>query len=92
MKTLNVTSTKDLKQKVADVEVFGDPDTWHLICRVSSKEQNWMKSTKAMEIPGLGVVLQVSTQLGESVSESLVFIPGAEIILDYNDNWQVRRI
>lgn len=60
-KTLNVTSSKDLKEKVSDVEIYGNPDTFTLICKASSKEQGWMKSTKAMQV-GNTVVLQVTTQ------------------------------
>ena len=78
-KSLNVTGSEDLKAKVNDVEVFGNPDTWLLIAKASSKSQGWMKSTKAMEIVGCGVVIQVSTQQGDNVSEALTFVPGATI-------------
>lgn len=61
-KSVNVTSTEDAKNKINDIEVFGDGDTFKLICKASSKSQGWMKFTKAMEISGVGCVVQVSTQ------------------------------
>jgi len=38
-----------------------------------------MKSTKAMEIAGVGCVVQVTTQQGDNVAEALTFIPAAKI-------------
>lgn len=78
VKTLNVKDSADLKRKVSDVETYGNPDTWQLICKASSKSQDWMKSTKAMSLPH-GVLIQVSTQQGGNVAEALAFIPGANI-------------
>lgn len=76
-KSLNVKDTTDAKAKVSDIEAVGDPDAWKLLSKVSSKSQGWMKSTKVMEIPGSGLVMQVSTQQGDNVAEALEFIPGA---------------
>lgn len=76
-KSVNVTSMEDLKKKVSDVEVFGDPGAWKLLGKASSKEQGWMKSTKAMDVPG-GVLVQASTQQGLNVAEAIVFVPGAK--------------
>jgi hypothetical protein len=78
-KTLDVISEADLKKKVNDSQVVGNTDMWQLISKASSKEQGWMKSTKALFIPDLGVVIQVSTQQGDNVAEALVFVPGAII-------------
>jgi len=74
-KDYSVTDSSDLKAKVNDVEVVGDPDVWVLIAKASSKSQKWMKSTKAMAVR-TGCVLQVTTQQGENVAEALEFIPG----------------
>ena len=38
-----------------------------------------MKSTKEMEIVGIGCVVQVSTQQGDNVAESITFVPGVKI-------------
>jgi nitrate reductase NapAB chaperone NapD len=43
-----------------------------------------MKSTKALEVPNVGCVVQVTTQQGDSVAEALTFIPGVEIVDDDN--------
>lgn len=77
-KTLNVTDNKDLVNKVSDIEIFGE-DVWKLICKASSKSQGWMKSTKAMEIAGIGCVIQVTTQQGVEVSEAVTFVPNVRI-------------
>lgn len=43
-----------------------------------------MKSTKALQIDGVGCLVQVSTEsAGKGVAEALVFIP--EVILDSTD-------
>lgn len=78
-KTLDVQSMDDLKTKVFDVEVFGEPGAWKVLGKASSKSQGWMKSTKAMEVHGLGVIVQASTQQGSQVAEALVFVPGASL-------------
>ena len=79
-KTLNNTNPADVKQSVKDVKTFGDPDLFQLLSKASSKEEGWMKSTKAMEISGVGCVVQVTTQQGDHVAEALTFVPGVEII------------
>lgn len=72
-KTVNVTDSEDLKEKVSDVELFGNPDSWKLICKASSKKEGWLKSTKAMEVSGIGCFVQVTTQSGREVAEALCF-------------------
>lgn len=83
-KTLDVVDINDGKAKVSDIKVVGNGDTFQLLCKASSKDQGWMKSTKAMEIPGVGVVLQVSTQQNDNVAEALTYIPGVKIVSDVN--------
>jgi len=83
-KTLNVTSCNDSIQKVSDVEIVGNPDTWQLLCKASSKSEGWMKSTKAMEIDGLGCILQITTQQGDNVAESTCIVPYVKIVDDIN--------
>lgn len=84
-KMINAVNIADVKQKVSDVEVFGNGDLFALITKASSKEQGWMKSTKAMQT-STGVVIQVTTQQKNpdgsySVAEALTFVPG-ECIID----------
>jgi hypothetical protein len=79
----DVVNTEDAKAKVSDVVVVGNPDQWGLLCKASSKSQGWMKSAKAMEVPG-GCVVQVTTQQGSNVAEALAYVPGVKIAEDVN--------
>lgn len=88
MKTLNNTTEKQAKDQVSDLEVFGDGDSWKLLCKASSNMEGWMKSTKAYEIPGVGCMVQVTTQQRFSgglrgwayaVAEAVTFVPGVKI-------------
>ena len=72
-KTLNIINDEDLKSKVSDVEIFGE-DIWHLLCKASSKSENWMKSTKVMNVCG-GCLVQITTQNKDKIAESVVFVP-----------------
>lgn len=89
MKTVDVVNSEDLKKKVSDVEVFGNPDAFQLICKASSKSEGWMKSTKVMNIPRRGCVIQVSTQQGDNVAEALCFVPDVAIGEDENGNKKI---
>lgn len=75
-KTLTNTTANQAADNVKDIVFWGNGNTFKLICKASSKAEGWMKSTKAMEIPGYGCVLQVTTQQGENVAEAVTFIPG----------------
>lgn len=84
-KTLNNTTSSQAKDNVKDIEFWGDADTFQLICKASSKNEGWMKSTKAMQIEGHGCVVQVSTQQRNpdgsySIAEALTFVPNTRII------------
>lgn len=78
-KTLGNTEASGTKQNVKDVVFWGDGDTFKLICKASSKAEGWMKSTKAMEIPHVGCVVQVTTQQFNMVAEAVTFVPDCEI-------------
>lgn len=93
-KTLNNVDGQTAKANVSDMEVFGDVNMFKVLCKASSKAQGWMKSTKAMEIFSLGVVVQTTTQQRNadgtnSIAESLVFVPGTKLIEEKNDSGQV---
>jgi hypothetical protein len=51
-----------------------------------------MKSTKAMQIDGIGCVIQVTTQQGDNVSESICFVPNVKIENIDNDATKGRKI
>jgi len=79
-KTLENSDVSGARKNVPDIKVWGDGDTFKLICKASSASEGWMKSTKAMEIPGAGCVVQVTTQQGDHVADALTFVPEVEII------------
>ena len=81
-KTLHNSDASGTKVNVPDVQFFGNGDTFRLISKASSKSEGWMKSCKAMEIPKVGCVIQVTTQQGANVAEALVFVPGVRINIE----------
>jgi hypothetical protein len=83
-KTLNNSDINGARKQVSDLEVVGNGDMFQLLCKASSKAEDWMKSTRAMEIPGVGCVVQVTTQQGGQVAEATTFVPGVTIVSDKN--------
>jgi hypothetical protein len=83
-KTLANSDVNGARKNVPDLQVFGNGDTFQLICKASSQSEGWMKSTKAMEIPGVGCVVQVTTQQRNpdgsyAVAEAVCFVPNVRI-------------
>ncbi|MGL5716371.1 MAG: hypothetical protein ACRCXX_13645 [Cetobacterium sp.] len=78
-KFYGATDTKKAKDNISDLIVWGNGDTFKLISKASSNEAKWMKSTKAMQIDGVGCVIQVTTQQGDNVAEAVTFVPGVKI-------------
>jgi hypothetical protein len=88
-KTLSNVDVAGAKAAVSDFVVVGNGDQWQLLCKASSQQEGWMKSTKAMEIPGYGCAVQVTTHQRNhdgtnSLAEAVVFIPGVTIVPDIN--------
>lgn len=86
-KTLDNINIKDAKSKVSDIKVFGNGNLFELLSKASSKEQGWMKSTKAMQVESGGCVIQVTTQQRNpngsySIAEALTFVPNVKIMED----------
>lgn len=81
-KTLDNSTVKQAKTQIDDLQVVGNGDMFQLLCKASSKTEGWMKSTKAMHIPGIGCVVQVTTQQGGRVAEAVCFVPGAVVAED----------
>lgn len=79
-KTLDNSTASHAKENVKDIIFWGDGDTWKLISKAFSKNEGWMKSTKAMEVPGYGCAIQVSTQQGDNIAEAVTFIPYTRIV------------
>ncbi len=87
-KTLHNSDVSGARQNVPDIMVVGNGDMFRLLCKASSQEEGWMKSTKAMEVPG-GCVVQVTTQQRNpdgsyAVAEAVTFVPGVMIASDVN--------
>ena len=61
-----------------DLVVHGDPGRWVCICKASSIEQRWIKSTKAMQLPN-GCLVQTSTEVRGELAEALCFVPNLEL-------------
>lgn len=78
-KTVGNTDSSQAKVNVKDIVFFGDGDTFKLISKASSKEEGWLKSTKAMQIDGVGCVVQVTTQQGNNVAEAVTFVPSVKV-------------
>jgi len=90
MKTLHNLDSSGAKKNVPDIITYGNPDSFKLICKASSEKEGWMKSTKAMEIPNHGCLVQVTTQQKNpdgsyAVAEALTFVPGVYISSDIDD-------
>jgi hypothetical protein len=88
-KTLHNSEVSGARINVPDIKVVGNGDMFRLLCKASSQNEGWMKSTKAMQVPG-GCVVQVTTQQKNSdgsyaVAEALTFVPGAVIVDDENN-------
>lgn len=88
-KTLHNSDISGAHKNVPDISVVGNGDMFRLLCKASSQAEGWMKSTKAMEVPG-GCVVQVTTQQRNpdgsyAVAEALAFVPGVIIVADENN-------
>lgn len=82
-KDMNITTIRGAKDNISDLKVYGNGDTFALLCKASSQEQGWMKSTKVCNVPG-GCVMQVTTQQRNpdgscAVAEALTYVPGVQI-------------
>lgn len=96
MKTLHNSDISGARKNVKDIKVFGNGDMFRLLCKASSDNEGWMKSSKAMEIPGYGCVLQVTTQQRNedgsyTVAEAVCSIPGVVIADDVNNGRKLVR-
>lgn len=79
IKTLGNTTAFQAKDNVKDIQFWGNGDAWKLLGKASSKNEGWMKSSKAMEIPNMGCLVQVTTQQDKNVAEAVTWVPGATI-------------
>lgn len=80
-KTLDNQDVTQARSAIPDLAVFGNGDTWRLLCKASSQAQGWMKATKVLEVPEVGCLVQVTTHQRNhdgtnSVAEAVTFVPG----------------
>lgn len=87
-KTLQNTKVSGAKENVKDIEVYGDGDLFKCLSKAWSKEEKWMKSTKAMNVPH-GVVIQVTTQQGDNIAEALTYVPGCHVEAVDDDTYAI---
>ena len=85
MKTLHNSDVSGAKKNVPDTVVYGNGDLFKLLSKASSQREGWMKSTKVMEIPHVGCLVQVTTQQRNpdgsyAVVEALQFVPGVVLL------------
>ena len=73
-KTLNVVDSKDLQDKVSDVEIFGNVDLFKLATKDSSRSQGWKKTTKIMNT-AMGAVVKVTTQHKDNITDAVTYVP-----------------
>ena len=83
-KMLDISEVKQAKDNIPDLTIYGDGDTFRLLCKASSQEQGWMKSTKVCNVAG-GCIVQVTTQQRNpdgsyAVAEALTYVPGMHIL------------
>lgn len=88
-KTLHNSTVSGARQNVKDIKIVGNGDMFRLLCKASSQEEGWMKSTKACDV-GHGCIVQVTTQQRNpdgsyAVAEALTYVPGVTIITDENN-------
>ncbi len=88
-KTLKNTTRKGASKNVKDLVTWGDGDMFKLLSKAYSEKEGWMKSTKAMEIEGVGCVVQVTTQQGNQIAEAVTFVPDVHIYEETNSSGMV---
>ena len=93
-KSLSNTDQDACRKNVRDVVIFGE-DVFRLIAKASSKQEGWMKSTKAMDT-GDGCVVQVTTQQRNpdgsyTCAEAVTFVPKVTIYEEELDGVVVER-
>jgi hypothetical protein len=83
-------ATEDLNLKIVEkIEKFG-AGTWELLHKESSKSDGWAETTKAMEIPGKGVVIKVTCSCRNDsgvtvLTNATTFVPDVSIIRSTDD-------
>ena len=85
-KDLGISDIKGAKANIPDIVVVGNGDAFKLLCKASSQEQGWMKSTKVCNVYG-GCIVQVTTQQRNpdgsyAIAEAVCFVPVNQLLMD----------
>lgn len=85
---LDISAVKSAKDNISDLSVYGDCDAFSLLCKASSQEQGFMKSTKVCNVTD-GCIVQVTTQQKNpdgsyAVAEALTYVPGVHLDKESN--------
>lgn len=85
---LAISEERGAKANISDLVIYGDTDTFKLLCKASSEDQGFSKSTKVCNVVG-GCIIQVSTMQRNddgsySVAEALTYVPGMNIDITTN--------
>lgn len=72
---------------VLDYTTVGDPTQWKMLCQEASESEGWVRETKAIDIPAVGVLVQVTTRQvyfngTSAVAQALAFVPGVRVVDD----------
>jgi pyruvate/oxaloacetate carboxyltransferase len=81
-----VTDAGDARKNSEDIVVFGDEKYFILMHKMINESKQWVKSIKAMQVPG-GCLVQVTTQQSslngtDTWAEALTFVPGVALVED----------
>ena len=87
-KSLDISEVRGAKENIPDLKIYGDGDTFKLLCKASSEEEGWMKSTKVCNLSN-GCIVQVTTQQRNpdgsySIAEAVTFVPDQNIDIEAN--------
>ena len=82
-KDLAISDVRPDKENISDLVMYGDTGNFELLCKSSSQEQGWMKSTKVCNVT-YGCIVQVTTQQRNpdgsyAVAEALTYVPNMNI-------------
>ena len=89
-KSLHNTTVNGASKNVRDLKIYGNGDSFRLLCKASSEAEGWMKSTKVLNTP-TGCIMQVTTQQRNpdgtyAIAEALTYVPGCHIIIPTEDD------
>ena len=83
MKTLNNTTADQAKDQVSDIQFWGNGDAWKLLGKASSKNEGWMKSSKAYEIDEVDSINRIISRSIKPTARLDLDVPDTSPVLSY---------